>query len=180
RSPAQLPDRSPQELVLLLWLWPRRRCDPFCRDLSPGTVSASHSFAAPMAWLGALAARSCEFLSHAVTPSCRGGGLSAAPGTPRAGTDRAHADRLCAWWLPARLADAFGLPAPRSAPSRFGFGRGIRHLHASHRLPAGRQSLWPHSFAGGATSSVLAGDQGWTVFMGASPTMSGSDSCRGT
>ena len=34
--------------------------------------------------------------------------------------DRAHADRLRARWLPARLADAVGLPASGSPASRFG------------------------------------------------------------
>ena len=80
-----------------------------------------------------------EFLSPAVTPSRRGGCLSAPPRTPLTRTDRAHAHRLCAWRLPARLADTVGLPTPSPASSRFGLRRGIRHLHASHRVPAGRE-----------------------------------------
>ena len=56
--------------------------------------------------------------------------LSAPTRTPLAGTDRAHADRLRAWRLPARLADAVGLPAPGSASSRAGHRRRLRHLHA--------------------------------------------------
>ena len=155
RSPAQLPDGFRQELVLLLRLWPRRRCDPLCRTLPSGAVSASRDIAAPMAWCSTLAARSRELLSPAVTPSRRGGCLSAPPRTPLAGTDRAHAHRLRAWRMPARLADAAGLPTPGSPSSRFGFDRGIRYLHASYRLPAGRQSLWPQSFDFGAASSVF-------------------------
>src|SRR6202011_1939712 len=92
RSQAKLPDGSQPELVLLLRLWPRRRCDPLCRTLSPGELPASPGVAAPMAWLGDFAAGTREFLSHAVTPSRRGGCLSAATRIPLAGTDRAHAD----------------------------------------------------------------------------------------
>src|ERR1039457_1990654 len=180
RSQTKLPGGSQQKPVLLLRLWPRRRCDSLCRALSPGAVPASPGTAAPLAWRGAFTAGSCEVLWHAVTPSWRGGCLSAAPRTPLAGTDRAHAHRLRAGRLPARLVDAVGLPAPGSASSRFGFRRGIRHLHASRRFSAGRQSLWPQSFDGGAAASVFAGDQGRPVFMGASPAMPGSDSRRGS
>src|SRR5438270_9680173 len=70
-----------------------------------------------MAWLGLFAAGSREFLSHAVTPSRRGGRLSAATRSPLAGADRAHADRLCAGRLPASLAGAVGLPPVGSARS---------------------------------------------------------------
>src|SRR5208282_1261789 len=136
--------------------------------------------AAPMAWWSTLAARSRQFLSHAVTPSRRGGCLSAPPRTPLAGTDRAHAHRLRAWRLSARLADTVGLYAPQSASSRFGLRRGIRHLHASHRFPAGRQPLWPQFVSNGATAPIFARGQGRTVFVGASPASSGSDSRRGS
>src|ERR1019366_7160266 len=115
RSQTKLPGGSQQKPVLLLRLWPRRRCDSLCRALSPGAVPASPGTAAPLAWRDAFTAGSCEFLWHAVTPSCRGGCLSAAPRTPLAGTDRAHAHRLRAGRLPARLVDAVGLPAPGSA-----------------------------------------------------------------
>src|ERR1039457_532459 len=128
RSPAQLPDGSQQELVLLLRLWSRRRCHPLCRALPPSAVPASPGVAAPMAWRSAFIAGNCEFLSHAVAPPRRGGCLSAAPRTPLTGTDRANAHRLRAGRLPARWDDAVGLPAPSSAASRFGFRRGIRHL----------------------------------------------------
>src|SRR5713226_5349347 len=132
-----------------------------------------------MAWLGAAAARSRRFLSHAVTPQRRGGYLSAPTGSPFAGTDRAHADRLRARrWL-ARLADAVGPPAPGSASIRFGHCGGLRRLPASPGVPAGRQSLWPQHFGGGATAPFLAGFQGWLVRMGASPALSGSDSGGG-
>ena len=50
-----------------------------------------------------------EFLSHAVTPPWRGGCLPVPTRHPLAGTHRAHANRLCSWRLPARLADAVGL-----------------------------------------------------------------------
>src|SRR5260370_2918258 len=115
RSQAQLPDGPQPELVLLLWLWPRRRCDPFCRTLSPGEVHASPGATAPMAWLGPSTAGSREFLSHAVTSSRRGGRLSAATRSPLAGADRAHADRLCARRLPARFAYPVWLPPFGSA-----------------------------------------------------------------
>jgi hypothetical protein len=49
-----------------------------------------------------------------------------------------------------------------------------------HRLPAGSQSLWPQPLGFSATSSVFAGGQGRTVFVGASPAMPGSDSRRGS
>src|ERR1700724_2279413 len=115
RSQGQLPDGPQPELVLLLRLWPRRRCDPVCRTLSPGEVPASPGVAAPMAWLGPFTPGNCEFLSPAVTSSRRGGRLSAATRSSLAGVDRAHADRLCAGRLPARLADAVGLPSVGSA-----------------------------------------------------------------
>ena len=76
--------------------------------------------AAPMARRGAVVARSRTFLSHAVTPPRRGGCLSVPTRNPLAGTDRAHADRLRARRLPARLADAVGLPSAGSASSRPG------------------------------------------------------------
>src|SRR6266849_6789675 len=104
RSQAKLSDGSQQELVLLLRLWPRRRCDPLCRTLSPGEVPASSGLATPLAWLGAFTARSGEFLPRALAPPRRGDCLSAAAWTPLAGIDRAHAHRLRAWWLSARLA----------------------------------------------------------------------------
>ena len=109
RSQTKLPGGSRQEPVLLLRLWPRRRRDSLRRTLSPGEVPASFGVAAPMARLGAVAAGSRRFLSHAVTPPQRGGCLSAPTRSPLAGTDRAHADRLRARRLPARLADAVGL-----------------------------------------------------------------------
>jgi hypothetical protein len=157
RSQAKLPDGSQPELVLLLRLWPWWRCDPFCRALLPGEVPAGPGATAPMAWLGPFTAGSREFLSPAVTPSRRGGRLSAATRSPLAGADRAHADRLCARRLPARLADAVGLPTVCFASSRLGHDPWIRHLHTAHRLPVGRQSLWTQPLGFGATSSVLAG-----------------------
>src|SRR6266404_5494380 len=100
-----------------------------------------------MAWLGAVITRSRRFLSHAVTPPRRGGGLSAPTRSPLAGTDRAYADRLrVRRWL-TKLADAVGLPTAGSASSRFGHCRWLRRLHPSHRLSAGRQSLWPQSLS---------------------------------
>src|SRR6266446_2489768 len=107
RSQTQLPGGSRQEPVLLLRLWPRRRCDSLCRDLSRREVPASVGTAAPMAWPGAVVAASHRFLPHATPPPRRGSGLSAATRSPLAGTDRAHAYRLRTrrrW--PARLADA--------------------------------------------------------------------------
>jgi hypothetical protein len=134
-----------------------------------------------MAWLGPFAAGSREFLSHAVTPPRRGGCLSAATRNPLAGTNRAHAHRLRAWWqLSATLADTVGLSVPGSASSRFGHRHRVRRLQVSHRLPAGRQSLWPQPLGFGAASSVFAGGQRRTVFMGASAAMPGSDSRRGS
>src|SRR5260370_34634151 len=95
RSQAKLPDGSQPELVLLLRLWTRRRCDPFCRTLSPGEVPASPGATAPMAWLGLFAAGSREVLSHAGTPSRRGGRPSSATRGPLAGACRAPSDLLC-------------------------------------------------------------------------------------
>ena len=73
-----------------------------------------------------------------------------------------------------------GYSAPDVAASRSGDCRRLRRLHASHRLSAGRQPLWPQPVGFGATSSFLAGRQGWLVCVGASPAISGSDSRRGT
>src|SRR5450631_2750216 len=120
RSQPKLPDGSQQKLVLLLRLWPRRRCDPLCRTLSPGEVPTSSELAAPLAWLGAFTARGGEFLPRALAPPRRGDCLSAAARTPLAGIDRAHAHRLRAWRLPAGLAPAVGLSVLGLAPSRPG------------------------------------------------------------
>src|SRR5712692_1721733 len=70
-----------------------------------------------MARLADVTARSRRFLSHAVSSSRRGGCLSASTRSPLAGTDRAHADRLCARRLLARLVDTVGLSAPGFASS---------------------------------------------------------------
>src|ERR1017187_7003709 len=112
RSQTKLPGGSQQKPVLLLRLWPRRRCDSLCRALSPGAVPASPGTAAPLAWRDAFTAGSCEFLWHAVTPSCRGGCLSAAPRTPLAGTDRAHAHRLRAGRCLRGWLTQLGYPLP--------------------------------------------------------------------
>ena len=154
RSQTQLPGGSQQKPVLLLRLWPRRRRDSLCRTLSPGEVPASPGIAAPMARRGRPCCTKLRVSIACSYTATRGGCLSAPTRTPLAGTDRAHAHRLRAGRLPARLADAVGLPAPGSASSRFGYRRGIRHLHASHRLSAGRQSLWPQPLGGGAAASV--------------------------
>ena len=63
--------------------------------------------------------------------------------SPLGGTDRAHADWLRARRLLERLVDAVGLPVPDFASNRFGNRIWVRRLHASHRLPAGREPLWP-------------------------------------
>ena len=59
-----------------------------------------------------------------------------------------------------------GYPLQTSASSRPGDCRRLRRLHASHRLSAGRQSLWPQPFGFGAASPFLAGRQGWLVLHG--------------
>src|SRR5205823_3181172 len=76
--------------------------------LSPHEVSRSAGVAAPMARY-TFAARSRAILLRSVTPPQRGSGLSAPTRHPLPGADRAHADRLCARRLSARLADAVGL-----------------------------------------------------------------------
>src|SRR6202034_650860 len=96
-----------------------------------------------------------------------------------AGTDRAHADGLRARRLPAKLAAAVRLPAPRPASSRFGYGCWLRRIHPSDRVSAGGQSLRPQHLDIGVASPVLAGRQGWFVFVAAGPTLSGGDSRRG-
>ena len=81
--------------------------------------------------LAPLLHEAARFLSHSVTPPQRGGCLSVPTRNPLAGTDRAHADRLRARRLPARLADAVGLPSPGSASGRPGDRRWLRRLRAS-------------------------------------------------
>src|SRR5206468_11662862 len=133
-----------------------------------------------MAWLGSVVARSRKFLWHSVTPPRRGGCLPAPARSPLAGTDRAHADRLRAWWwLSAALADTVGLPAPGPASSRSGHCRRLRRIQASDRLSAGRQSLWPQPLGFGAASPLFAQRQEWLVRLGTSPAVSGGDSRRG-
>src|ERR1019366_904875 len=118
------------------------------------------------------------FLSHSVTPSQRGGCLSVPTRSPLPGADRAHADRLRTRRLPTGLADTVRPLFAGSASSRPGGRRGLRLVRASHRLSAGRQSLWPQRFACGAASPLFAGLQGRLVRMEASPILSGSDSRR--
>src|ERR1019366_10004476 len=156
RSQTKLPGGSQQKPVLLLRLWPRRRCDSLCRALSPSEIPASLGVAVSMARLGALAAPSRKPLSHAVTPPRRGGCLSAPTRSSLARTDRAHAHRLRARRLLARLADAARLAAPGSASSRFGHLRWLRRLHPSHCVSTGRQPLWPQPDGFGAASPTFA------------------------
>ena len=59
-----------------------------------------------------------------------------------------------------------GYSAPGSASSRFGDRRRLRRLHASRRVSAGRQSLWPQPVGFGAAASLLAGRQGRLVLLG--------------
>src|SRR5688572_5320813 len=133
-----------------------------------------------MARLASAIARNRRFLSDAVTPSPRGGGLLVSTRSSLAGVDRAHANRLRARWLLARLVDAGGLSAPGFAASRFGHRRWLRRLHTSHCLPAGRQPLWPQPLGFGAASSLFARLQRRLVFVGAGSAMSGGDSRRGS
>src|ERR1700730_6066719 len=133
-----------------------------------------------MAWLGPVVAPSRRFLLPAVTPSRRGDCLSEPTRSPLAGSDRAHADRLRAWrWLSSALAETVGLPAPGRASSRSGHCRRLRRIHASDRLSAGRQSLWPQPVGFGAASPLLARRQRWPVLLGAGPAIPGSDSRGG-
>ncbi len=55
-----------------------------------------------------------RILSHTVTPPQRGGCLSGSARGPLAGVDRAHANRLRARWLPARLVDTVRLLPPNA------------------------------------------------------------------
>src|SRR4051794_16954411 len=109
-----------------------------------------------MAGLAATTARSCWFLSPAVTPSQRGCCLPVPTRNPLARTDRAHADWLRTWRLLAGLVDAVGLPAPDVASGRFGKRLWIRRLHTSRRVSARRQPLWPQPVRRGAATSFLA------------------------
>src|SRR5215469_3851254 len=175
-SQAKLRGGSPQRPLLLLRLWPRRGRDSLRGTLSPGEVLASRGIAAPMAWCRASVAGSCTFLSHSVTPPQRSGCLSVPTRNPLVGTDRAHADRLCAWRLSARLVDTVGLLFADPASGRPGDRRGLRRIRASYRLSPGKQSLRPQPFGLGASSPVFAGRQGRLVLMDASSILSGSDS----
>src|ERR1700681_1984435 len=108
RSQAKLPGGYQQRSFLLLRLWPRRGRDSLRGALSPGEVPASCGVAAPMARCRASVAGGDTFLSHAVTPSQRGGCLSVPTRSPLPGVDRTYAGRLRARQLPAGLADAVG------------------------------------------------------------------------
>ena len=109
------PHREP---VLLLQLRSRRGRDSLRRTVSPGELPTGAVAAPPMAGLGAVAGRSRELLSHAVTPSQRGSRLPVSTRSQLTGTDRAYADRLRTWWLLASLAGRPGLPGRGSAASR--------------------------------------------------------------
>src|SRR5450755_2731754 len=156
RSPTKLLGGFHQRPFLLLRLWPRRRRDSLRRALSPGEVLASLSVAPPMARCRASVAGNGSFLSHAVTPSQRGGYLSVPARSPLPGTAPTHADRLRAWRLPARLADAVGPLFAGSARCRPGDRRGLRRIRAADRYSAGGQSLWPQHFGCGAASPIFA------------------------
>src|ERR1035441_8101829 len=175
RSQAKLPDGSQQELVLLLWLWPRRRRDPFRRVVSSTPVSASRGALASMAWRGELAGASEKLLPHSVTPPFRSSPVFAPTRFAVSRSDRTHADRLRAGPLPARLADAVGLPTFPPAPNRPGQHQRLGCLFQPHCISAGRQPLWPQHWPCRPTP-LPAGHQGGLVLMGASPAISGSDS----
>ena len=114
RSPAQLPDGSRQELVLLLRLRPGRRCDPLCRTLPSGAVCASLGIAAPMACWSPLLHEVASFYRMQLHRHAEAVAYLHHRGLRSPGTDRARAHRLCAWRLPSRLADMVGLYAPQS------------------------------------------------------------------
>src|SRR5215831_4695642 len=105
------------------------RRDSFCRTLSPGEVPASLGFTPAMARIATNPAESRGFLWHAVTPPRRGCDLPVPTRRPHAGSRRAHANRLCSWSLPARLAHTVGLSAPGFASSRLGHQHGLRRLY---------------------------------------------------
>src|ERR1035437_3664199 len=149
RPQTKLSGGCQQRPFLLLRLWPRRRRDSLRRALSPGEVLASLGVAAPMT---------------------RG---------PLPSADRAHADRLRAWWLPAGLADTVGPLFAGSARGRPGDRRGVRRIRTSNRLSVGRQSVWPQPLGRSATSPVSAGREGRLVLMGSCPILPGSNSRRG-
>src|SRR5438128_2941 len=119
-----------------------------------------------MAWLAVAATRGRRILSHAATPSQRGGYLSGTARTSFTGTDRAHADRLRSWRLSARLVEPTGPPPSVSPSSRPGYYRRLRRLHASRGISAGKQSLWPQHLGLRATSPILARRQRRSVCMG--------------
>src|ERR1035438_9007073 len=179
RSQTKLPGGCQQRSFLLLRLWPRRRRDSLRGTLSPGEVLASLSVAAPMARCRASVTRSGTLLSYSVPPPQRCVCLSIPTGDPLLGADRAHADRLRAWWLPAGLADTVGPLSAGSARGRPCDRSGLRRICTSNRLSVGRQSVWPQPLGRSTTSPVSAGSQGWLVLMGACPILSGSDSGRG-
>jgi hypothetical protein len=93
--------------------------------------------------------------------------LSAPTRSPLAGSDRAHADRLRTRRLPARLADAVGLPVLGPASSRVGHRRRVRRFRAPYRLSVagnlyGRSispSAPPHRFLPGAKGGSFAWEQ---------------------
>ena len=130
--------------------------------------------------VGAFVARSRTFLSHSVTSPQRGSCLSAPTRNPLAGTDRAHADRLRARRLPARLADAVGLPV--EALRQAGLVTGGGYDAYVHRIVFplegnlyGRSlsaSAPPHRFLPGAKGGLYAWEQ--------VRRSSGSDSGRGS
>ena len=127
-----------------------------------------------MARIATNPAESRGFLWHAVTPPRRGCDLPVPTRRPHAGSRRAHANRLCSWSLPARLAHTVGLSAPGFASSRLGHQHGLRRLCASDCFPSGSQPVWPQSFGLGAASPLLARIQGRPLSMDTSPKLSGS------
>ena len=133
-------------------------------------VKFSQALALLRQWRGrrAFVAGNGSFLSHAVTPSRRGCGLSAPTRNPFAGTDRAHADRLRARRLSARLADCSwaircrlcGKPAwsPPPAMTPTCIASSFR-WKAISMAAASQPSAPPHRFLPGAKGGLYCWEQ---------------------
>src|SRR5580704_7048930 len=137
RSQTKLPGGCQQGSFLLLWLWPRRRCDSLCGTVSPGEILGSRGLTVPMARRGAVVARCRPFLSHSVSPPQRGVRLPLPTRRPLVGGDRTHGHRLRSWRLPARLAHAVRAFFAGFVSGRPGNCSGLRCVHSTDCLSVG-------------------------------------------
>src|SRR5207245_920333 len=167
-----------QEPVLLLWVRARWRRDSFRRTVSRREIPTGHGTLAALASGGVPTRGRDQVLPSAATSAHRSHRVSVSTRATPARSHRGVGHRLRAGPMPTRLADDFGLPTTLSPASRSGERGRTGHARPSHRISAGRESIWTQ-YRGCGTPPVSPGRQGRVIPLGESSTAPGDHSGRG-